>query len=203
MGCTLDAVDSLLCSAFFNPAVPCNAVGAQLTGIQNALEIETQRYGTLISGIRKNCPRIAAFWLGSIATGQAREVINFALSPIPPVNLVVGAWTGLVQSFLQVQYDSSIDTNQTISRASELAIAYYVQPEINQPLCRTPPFGRTLTDNTSLRVREHLGHYHRPQKARFNWRLDDNQVAEAHERISVTCPVVDLLLPETVDFEPS
>lgn len=203
MGCTLGAVESLLCSAFFNPAVPCNTVGAQLTGIRNALEGETQRYGILISGIRKNCPCIAAFWLGIIATGQAGHAINFALSPIPPVNLVVGAWTGLVQSFLQVQYDSSIDTNQTISRASELITAYYVQPEINQPLCRTPPFGRTFIENTSLHVREHLEHYHRPQKARFFWRLNNNQIAEAHERISVTCPVVNLLSPEVVDSAPS
>ena len=69
--CTLGAVDSLLCSAFFDPAVPCNAVGLHVTGIRTALEIEYQRYDYLIYVLEKKRPEIAALWLGVVSTGQA------------------------------------------------------------------------------------------------------------------------------------
>ena len=196
MGCTLGAVDSLLCGAFFDPALPCNAVGAQWMGIRSALQLDHHKYDYLITAIRKRRPDLAALWLGVISTGQTRRIINFAIKPLPPINLVVGTWTGVVQSFLQVQYDTSVGPNRTISRASEFSTACYVQPEINLPLCRTPPFGRTLTNNTSLQVREHLDHYHRPQQAKFFWTLSNGQVAEAHEMTSVQCPVVSLWQPE-------
>jgi hypothetical protein len=51
----------------------------------------------------------------------------------------------------------------------------------NPPLCRTPPFGETLINNTSLQVREYLDHYHRPQQAKFFWMLSNGKVAKAHE----------------------
>jgi hypothetical protein len=196
MGCTLDAVDSLLCSAFFDPALPCNTVGAQWMGIRSALELDQHNYSYLITAIKRRRPDLAALWLGVISTGQTRRIINSAIKPLPPINLVVGIWTGVVQSFLQVQYDTFISPNETISRASEFSTAYYVQPERNPPLCRTPPFGTTLTNNASLQIREHLEHYHRPQQARFYWKLCNGRVAEAHERISVRCPIISLWQPE-------
>lgn len=196
MGCTLGAVDSLLCSAFFDPELPCNAVGAQWMGIRNALELDHRRYDYLIAAIRRKKPDLAALWLSVISTGQVKQIINFAIKPLPPVNLVVGTWTGIVQSFLQVQYDAFVDPDQTTSRASEFSTAYYVQPERHLPLCRSPPFGRTLLNNTNLEVREHLGHHHRPQRASFFWMLTNGQVAEAHKRMSVRCPTVSLWQPE-------
>ena len=182
LGCTLDAMDSFLYSTFFDPAVPCNAVGVQLMGIRNALGSESQMHDRPISALKKRRPEITALWLDIISTGQARRTVNVAMNPLPPVNLAVGTWTGVVQSFLQVQYDTSIGANQTISRASEFITAYYVQPAINAPLCRTPPFGRTFTKDTSLHVREHLENYHRPQKASFNWRLYNGQPIFAKQR---------------------
>lgn len=196
MGSVLGAADSLLCSIFFDPAIPCNAVGAQWMAIRSALDLDHHRYDYLISAVKNRHSNLTALWLGVISTGQAKQIIDSAMKPLPSVNLAVATWTGVVQSFLQVQYDTSVGHNQTVSRASEFSTAYYVQPERNVPLCRTPPFGRTLTNSTNLEVREHLTHGHRPQQARFFWILKDGQLTEAHEGISVRSSIVGLWQPD-------
>jgi hypothetical protein len=199
LGCTLHAVDSLLCSAFFDPALPCNAVGAQCMGIRTALDLDHRKYERLSTAIRQRRPDLAILWLAITSTRQTRQVINFATNPLPPINLVVATWTGVTQSFLQVQYDTSVGPNQSVTRASEFITAYYVRPEIRPPLCRTPPFGRTFTKNAGLEVREHLGHHHHPQQARFFWTLNDGRLTEAHKMIAVQSPIVSLWEPAEID----
>ena len=122
-------------------------------------------------------------------------MLNFALTPLAPVNLTVGILTGVTQSFLQVCYDTSISANESFSRALEFVTTYYVQPTTRAPLCRTPPFGRTLTKDTSLDVREHLEHYHQPQKATLCWRLARSQLIEVGKEISVQSPLITLWQP--------
>ncbi|KIV98062.1 hypothetical protein PV10_01752 [Exophiala mesophila] len=69
---------------------------------------------------------------------------------------------------------------------------------VPQSLPSGPPFGRTIPANTHLEVREHLKHDHRPRRAKLFWVLNNGQVAEAHEgmSISIECPTVTLWLPE-------
>ena len=38
LSCSAEGIDSLLCSSFFEPTVPCNLIGAHLFGVTKAME---------------------------------------------------------------------------------------------------------------------------------------------------------------------
>lgn len=51
LGCVCRGVDTLLSSAFFDPTLPYNIVGAQWRGIRRALDLDNNNFSPLINAL--------------------------------------------------------------------------------------------------------------------------------------------------------
>jgi hypothetical protein len=175
---TQDALNSLLCSAFFDPSIPCNLIGAYSSGIKKAFcpskasspysDLDFQRFSYAIMDL---APHLSLLWVSVICTSQAESFTRLALSRLAPLCLPAAFWTDTIQSFLQVLYLSDTLGESNICRATEFQISYYCRTETSVPWTPSPPFGLTLVDNLSLDVKEHLEHEHRPRAWRIDWIL--------------------------------
>lgn len=59
-----DGIDSLLCSTFFDPSIPCNLVGAHWLGVQKVLQQYRKNPQRLAKAIAMRTPRLSILWLG-------------------------------------------------------------------------------------------------------------------------------------------
>lgn len=177
-----EALDSLLCSAFFDPGVPCNLLGAISLGIKDAMTPNEDNHRTLIEAITERRPHLALLWRGAMCTGQATPLLQRAMKDLPPISLVAAFWTNTIQSFLQVSYVASGTRETSISRACEFTTSYFCRNEASIPWSAAPPFGSTSTSNLSVEVRHHYRHNHRPLWWRSYW------ILRSGERVPVTPP---------------
>jgi hypothetical protein len=170
---TQDALDSLLCSAFFDPCTPCNIVGAASLGVRKALltpdKVDNQR---LLSAITCQKPYLSLLWAAVICNDQVTSLLNMTLSRLPPLCLVAAFWTSTVQSFLQMSYCLDGAAEPFIPRADEFQTSYFCRSHASLPWSPVPPFGKTTIENLSLEVRAHLSHQHRPRSWMIYWILD-------------------------------
>lgn len=171
LSATQDALESLLCSAFFNPAIPCNLVGAESLGIEQALLADGTEYDALLKAIANRVPYLTFFWRAVVHNAQVHPLLVLALKRLPPICLAVAFWTNTVQSFLQVQYYSQRPKSEFISRAEEFSISFYCRNEASVPWTPSPPFGGTNINNLSLDIRSHHGHNHWPRSWNNKWVL--------------------------------
>lgn len=185
---TQDALDSLACSAFFDPSVPCNLIGAASLGIRKALssenEIDNRQFLKAIAYMK---PHLSLFWAAIMRNDQVTSYLNLALNSLPPICLVAGLLTETTQSFLQIAYQPSGEQKGVISRGNEFQTSYYCHPDISVPWSPAPPFGRTPIENVSLEIRTHLGHMHRPISWMINWTLDSGERLPASDQHQVPC----------------
>ncbi|OOF98138.1 hypothetical protein ASPCADRAFT_205406 [Aspergillus carbonarius ITEM 5010] len=170
---TQDAIDSMTCSAFFDPSVPCNLLGASSLGIRRVLfpsgELDNRR---LLRAIAKQTPHLSSFWAAAICTNQAASLLRMSLNRLPPLCLAAAFWTNTIQSFLQATYQSDSLENKLksmVSRATEFQTSYFCRPLASVPWSPSPPFGSTIMKNMSLEVKEHLEHRHRPRSWQVYW----------------------------------
>ncbi|PYH51301.1 uncharacterized protein BO96DRAFT_439092 [Aspergillus niger CBS 101883] len=74
---TQDALDSLICSSFFDPSIPCNFIGAASLGVRKALstadEIDNQQ---LLRAVTYTKPPLCHFWTAAIRGGQEMAFLN-------------------------------------------------------------------------------------------------------------------------------
>jgi hypothetical protein len=169
---TEDALDSLLCSVFFDPRVPCNLVGAMSLGITEALLPVKNDYHRFLEAIAHRRPDLSFLWAAVVRNSQVKPFLSMALKNLPPICLVAALWTNTIQSFLQVTYCPSSATEKTVvPRSCEFRTSYFCRPEASQPWTPAPPFGSTGSSNLSLEVRQHYNHEHRPLWWRLFWTL--------------------------------
>lgn len=173
LSCSVGGIESLLCSSFFDASVPCNLVGAHLLGVSRALDSlqDNQHLFTVL--VAQQNPMLSAVWQAAISSGLSSRILESSLSGLPSINLAVASWTDTIQSFLQVNYETDTDMADYLPRAYEFSCAYMVDPCITKPFTPSPPFGENAVSNTSLTVRAHLAHGHRPVSHRTYWLLAD------------------------------
>ncbi|KAJ5943168.1 hypothetical protein N7516_003336 [Penicillium verrucosum] len=173
---TQDALDSLLCSAFFDPSVPCNLVGAASLGARKAIStanvIDNQQ---LLNTITHMKPHLSILWTAAICNDQANSLLNMVLNSLPPICLVAAFLTHTIHSFLQVEYCLRDLEEPRIARATEFQTSYFCRPDVSVPWSPAPPFGATPIQNLSLEVRAHITHQHKPISWRINWVLDSGE----------------------------
>ena len=90
LSCCDKGITTLLCSAFFEPRLPYNLIGAHVSGARK--EIESARSDAKVFArlmIRQN-PKISALWLVAIWMGHAGRLLNCAFGGTLPVSLPVG-----------------------------------------------------------------------------------------------------------------
>ena len=100
-----DALDSLLCSAFFDPYILCNFVGATSLGVRKAIStanvIDNWK---LLNAITYMKPHLCILWTAAVCNNQANLLLNMALYSLLPISLVAAFLTNTIHSFLQVRY---------------------------------------------------------------------------------------------------
>lgn len=196
LSCSAEGIDSLLCSIFFEPTVPCNLIGAHLSGVTKAIEPLRNDPRILAPLMAKKYPKISPLWLATIWSGRASHVLQFVMGGLPPISLSVASWTGTVQSFVQAGYHSITDRPDSIPRAREYSVAYLIGSDVVTPFTPSPPFGETMTLNLSLETSKHLEHHHRPISYRTSWILDtgeelpDQQGSKVMPESSVRLPLI-------------
>lgn len=172
---TQDAMDSLLCSAFFDPCIPCNLVGASSLGIRKAIStanaIDNQK---LLDAIAYMKPHLCILWTAAVCNDQANSLLNMALYHLPPISLVAAFLTNMIHSFLQVRYCLDDLEKSIVPRANEFQTSYFCRSDISVPWSPAPPFGATPVKNLSLEVRAHFAHQHRPVSWMICWILKDS-----------------------------
>ncbi|PWY87336.1 hypothetical protein BO94DRAFT_465922 [Aspergillus sclerotioniger CBS 115572] len=164
---TQDAFDSMICSAFFDPSVACNLLGASSLGIKRVLfpsgELDNQR---LLRAIAKQAPHLSPLWAAAICTNQAASLLRMSLNRLPPLCLPAAFWTNTLQSFLQATYQKIGAHDLSGYRVPK---SYFCRPAASIPWPPSPPFGSTIIKNVSLEVKEHLEHGHRPLSWQVYW----------------------------------
>lgn len=195
---TVDALDSLLCSVFFDPRVPCNLVGAVSLGITEALLPAENDYQRFLGAIAHRRPDLSFFWSALVRNGQVKPLLSRTLKDLPPLCLVAALWTNTVQSFLQVTYHPSSATEKSlVPRACEFRTSYFCRPEASEPWTPAPPFGSTASRNLSLEVRQHFKHEHRPLWWRSFWTLRSGDSVPASLQNWIKKPVAVTYMPCT------
>ena len=194
LSCIPEGIESLLCSVFFEPAVPCNLIGAHLLGVGNAIKPLEDDPWILTVLMTKKAPM--TLWLATIWSRRVSNVLTSVMGGLPPISLPVASWTGTIQSFVQAGYYSITDRLDFIPRAREYSVAYLIRPDIVMPFTPSPPFGETPTSNLSLDVRMHLKHCHRPLLHRTSWMLNTGEEL-SDQQDSKVMPQLDVHLPIT------
>lgn len=183
LSATQDALDSLLCSAFFDPTIPCNLVGSASLGIRQALcSPAKQDYQKLLDAISWKKPHLSLLWYSLVIHDQASPILNLSLKRIPPICLVAAIWTDTVQTFLQVMYPPDRISETAISRAEEFQMSFYCRPEASVPWIAAPPFGFTTKKNLSLEIFTHDDHKHLPVSWANFWILRSGEKIQASEQ---------------------
>ncbi|KAB8277950.1 hypothetical protein BDV30DRAFT_223285 [Aspergillus minisclerotigenes] len=151
---TQDALDALLCSAFFNPRVPCNLVGAVSLAVANKQ------------------PSLAFFWNAVVCSRQERPLLDMTFRDIPPVCLVGASWTNTIQSFLQATYyPKQIHEEQVkggvVLRANDLEVKSHIGHD-HRPLSWVLPSDSIIyskehetAEQQSLNATSRLFNWHR------------------------------------------
>lgn len=176
---TQDAIDSLACSAFFDPSVPCNLTGAQSLGISEALLQVNNGYDRLIEAMADKRPHLTLLWAAIVCNDQIESILNIALRSFPPICLVAAFWTNTPQSFLQIPYIPKDETKTSIPRSWEFITSYFCRPKSTIPWSPAPPFGSTSELNLNLEVKQHYRHKHRAIRWRSYWILRSGEKVPA------------------------
>ncbi|KAJ5115683.1 hypothetical protein N7456_000031 [Penicillium angulare] len=203
LGATQDAIESIACSAFFDPSIPCNLVGSASLGIEKScLPDSDPNQQRLLNAISSKAPEVSPFWISLVMNDQALPLLQMALKQLPPINLVAAFWTNTLQSFLQVTYhQNQTHAQSAILRAREFQTSFYCRAEAWVPWAPSPPFGITGSDNLSLDVRAHDSHEHRPLSWATLWRLrSGDTIPMGITRQLSSEPVSIMQYPEPVDF---
>lgn len=79
-------------------------------------------------------PKASSLWLAALWTGQASQILDSTLGGIPPISLPMASWTGVLQSFTQIDYHSISNRNGCIPRAREFSTIYFVHSDTPHPL---------------------------------------------------------------------
>ena len=182
LSCCNEGITSLLCSAFFEPKVPCNLVGAHLSGVRKAIEPARNDPKIFTRLIARRNPKSSALWLTATRTGHADKLLNSALGGIPPISLPVASWTGTLQSFVQAGYYSISNRDKYVPRAQEFSAIYLIHHNANNPFTPSPPFEEIAISDISLKARRHLLHDHKMIKSTTYWIFNAEKLHPAQKK---------------------
>lgn len=200
LSCSLQGIESLLGSAFFNPGIPCTLLGAHRIAIHNAVGVPEGNFTNFIKCIASRNPEMSVLWLAAVWGGKAGAVFDLVNSGLPPINFLVAAWTGSIQSFLQARYHPISNQPDVITRAFEFSTCFFARPEVNNPRVSPPPFGSSMVSSTGLEVRKHLLHNHHPRRVRMRLVSASGEILPTTEPW-ITIPHTEVTLQQPPDNE--
>lgn len=156
LSCNVRGLRALLSGSFFEPDVPCNLVGPWIQPIFEIIDGQDLEGLAIIMGRRQ--PALAALWFGAIMLGLETSVLQSVQIGLFPVEPNAAAWTGTIQSFINVLPPRIYSTlDKEIDRADECRLLYLIGSESYQrfPVSPWRPFGSTPLIYTELEVQRH------------------------------------------------
>ena len=121
LSCSHEALDSVLCSVFFDLRVTCNLVKAHMTGVTAALEPVENDLQMLATVVTRRSPKLGSLWKAAIWRGDFKRITSAVANGLPALSLSLASWTGTLQSFVQVYYHTDEASDQ-IPRAESTLI---------------------------------------------------------------------------------
>lgn len=177
LSCDTRGIDCLLLGVFFNPDVECNQVGPWLQGALDVINpMVTDEPWVLGRMFMNRLPDVAPLWLGATILGLQEKLVRQVGFGHIPTDLNAAAWSGTVQSFIQMPVSGPRQRTGCISRADECRLLFLAQADAHPraPYCQWAPFGVTSIDEADLEVRLHKDcNGHVLQYRGFAWDSDD------------------------------
>ncbi|TVY87979.1 hypothetical protein LAWI1_G007143 [Lachnellula willkommii] len=158
LSCRKRGIESLLCSTFFDPHIPCNLVSAWIQPIFEVLDplIAKKDYKVLAMVLGRQQPKFAVLWTAAIITGMARSILQHCRNGFIAIEIHSAAWTNTTQTFMSLD-PQPLPSCDRIYRSDECRLLYLAGEELNSriPICPWRPFGTTALSDTDICVRTH------------------------------------------------
>ena len=173
LNCSSQAINSLLCSSFFEGNVSCNLLGAHLLETSNILQSLKNDSKTLRKLMAKRSPTLYSFWIAVICSEQTQDIIKIVMKEVSFINLSVAFWIETVQFFVQIKYRVETEHIDCISRAHEFAFIYLTRPDIvTLSFTTASSFEKSSIQNIFAKIRSHLEHDHKLERLKLYWHDD-------------------------------
>lgn len=161
LSCSTRGIEALLLNCFFDPSVPCNLVSPFLQGTFAALDNISNDPSLLLHTLLRRSPRAGFLWVGAAVLGAHTSLLERARYGSFEINLLSAAWTGTIQTFMQLPVSAT--QSGRIRREDECRLAYLTSKDYQQNIPFTPwkPFGSVELKDSELDVQIHgdcLGH---------------------------------------------
>lgn len=185
LSCDPELMMATFCGSFWEPGVPCNMVSPWLhTALKEVLAGEStqdQEILALMCAIRR--PNISALLIGAAIGGLGPSILRNVEGGHPPMNPNGFAWTGCLQSFMDITGSGpyTCENPEYIQRQDAWRLLHLPTTENDdlqfniRPLGGAwAPCGISPIKNCALRVRSHLAcSRHEYQYDHWSWELED------------------------------
>lgn len=176
LSCHTRGIDCVLLSVFFNPDIECNKAGPWLQGALDVINpMVADEPWVLGLMLMNRLPEVAPLWLGATILGFQEKLVRQVGFGQIPTDLNAAAWSGTVQSFIQIPVSDPSQRIEVISRADECRLLLLAQIDTHPraPFCQWAPFGVTSVDEVDVEVRLHKDcNGHTLQYKGFTWDSD-------------------------------
>jgi len=179
LGSSIDTLSAVVQSTFWEPDVPCNLAGASLRPIRHVLVpiLEAKNYELLVKVV--SFTKAAPLWLGFSLCGRHYPVLTTLDQCLWPAMhaLDAAAWTGIAQSFMDIQRPGPYLRNGKVTRADvwrlrhDCHAAYENQYEnySREPLNPWHPFGGMRLEDVEMEIHDHLLCSHQWTYRHWTW----------------------------------
>ncbi|KAM5384583.1 hypothetical protein ACJZ2D_001328 [Fusarium nematophilum] len=162
LSCHTRGIDCVLLSVFFDPDIECNKAGPWLQG---ALDV-------IYPMVTSEPWVLGLMFMNRLPEEKLVRQVGFGQIP---VDIHAAAWSGTVQSFIQMPVSAPSQQTGCMSRADECRLLFLAQTDTHHraPFCQWAPFGTTPIDEVDVEVRLHKDcNGHSLQYRGFVWDSD-------------------------------
>lgn len=155
LSCNTRGLQALLLSTFFDPGVSCNEVSPFLQGTFAVLDSIEPNQILLLQILMHRAPKLGFLWVGAMISGLHNSVLKSARYGSFEVDHLVAAWTGTINTFMQLPANPA--RSGRIRRDDECRLAHLACPDFATHIPFTPwkPFGTTALKDTEIEVQIH------------------------------------------------
>ncbi|KAK4198136.1 hypothetical protein QBC40DRAFT_284372 [Triangularia verruculosa] len=180
LSCNDRGLFAVLHSTFFDPDIPCNFISPHLQGtfavldaaaiseepdaVEDGLPLGPSPRHIQTATLILRQPEAGFLWIGAmLVDGLGDQILGVGRHGNYNVDMASAAWTGTIQSFLQLPVSPSHPDAERVLKADEARLLFLLggdEKEVYdhyQRLLPNPwkPFGSTLWDDTEVSVRLH------------------------------------------------
>jgi hypothetical protein len=170
----------MLLSVFYDHIIECNAVTPWLQGAMTAID-SLAIDNPLVLGrmLMDRLPQVAFLWLGATVLGLQKKLLQDVRYGLIPIDLHSAAWSGTIQSFIQLPVSDPLVVDGRVSRADQCRLLFLSRSGSHGrvPLVQWKPFGATPLADADVEIRLHAEcKGHGLQYQRFSWDCTDGMV---------------------------